>query len=290
MVAYVRRAKKTGGAIPQWMGGKMPLSSQLADAVRGKLLEAANNIFRGREMKAARPVLEIQGRWSRIPTPRQLLIERTAMRDGTHHFIFPFAGRLVHEGLAALVAHRIAQTSPSTLSVTVNDYGFGLLGIAPILFLRDEWKKILSPDNLVKDLIECINSTELAKRQFREIARVAGLVFQGYPGQPKTVRQLQASSGLFYDVFARYDPQNLLLHQARREVLERQLEVKRMQKVLEQIAGLELELVETERLTPLSFPLWAAFVQASVSTEKWIDRIVRMAEQLEAAAQKEVCA
>ena len=133
-----------------------------------------------------------------------------------------------------------------------------------------------------------MNSTELAKRQFREIARVAGLVFQGYPGQPKTTRQLQASSGLFYDVFARYDPQNLLLHQARREVLERQLEVKRMQQILEQITGLELELVETDRLPPLSFPLWAAFVQASVSTEKWTDRIARMAEQLEAAAQKEV--
>jgi ATP-dependent Lhr-like helicase len=288
MVAYVRRSKKAGGAIPQWMGGKMPLSSQLAVMVRRKMAEARNGQYCGREMKAARPVLELQNTWSKIPNPDELLIERTALRDGNHHFIFPFAGRLVHEGLSALLAHRIAQLLPRSLSVTINDYGFGILCAAPVELSLEQWAQVLTPENLVDDLVACLNSTELAKRQFREIARIAGLVFQGFPGSSKSTRQIQASSGLFYDVFSRYDPENLLLQQARREVLERQLEIRRLKEILESISQRKILLIRTPRLTPLSFPLWASFVQANVSTEKWTDRIHRMAEQLEAAAKETV--
>ncbi len=289
MVAYVRRARRRGGTVPQWMGGKMPLSSQLAKGVRQKLAEAKRGRFDGVEMKAVRSVLELQGHWSTIPEPDELLIERTSIRDGTHHFVFPFAGRLVHEGLAALLAHRIARLSPASISVTVSDYGFGLLSESEseITLSEERWRRLLSVENLLEDLLACLNSTELARRQFREIARIAGLVFQGYPGSHKSTRQLQASSGLFYEVFTRYDPENLLLQQARREVLERQLEISRMIETLDSIAGKRLLLLQTPHLTPLSFPLWASFVQASVSTEKWSDRIRQAAEQLEALADQE---
>jgi ATP-dependent Lhr-like helicase len=135
-------------------------------------------------------------------------------------------------------------------------------------------------------MIECLNTTELAKRRFREIARIAGLVFQGYPGAGKSTRQIQASSGLFYDVFAKYDPGNLLLDQARREVMERQMEVTRLRRALEDAGAMKLVVRETERLTPLSFPLWAMWVQGQVSTEKWADRVKRMVAELEAAAAK----
>jgi ATP-dependent Lhr-like helicase len=286
MTAFVRRAKKTSGIIPQWMGGKMPLSSQLAVVVRRKFAEARAGIFRGVEMEAVRPVLEILGKWSAIPNPDELLVERVTIRDGTHHFIYPFAGRLVHEGLAALLAHRAARIHPASLSVTINDYGFGLLSSAPITFTTDEWRRMLSPENLVPDLMACLNTVELAKRQFREIARVGGLIFQGYPGAGKSTRQIQASSGLFYDVFTKYDPENLLLEQARREVLERQLEVNRMKQSLEAAAALKLVVADIDRLTPLSFPLWAAFVQVSVSSESWTTRIQQMSARLEDLARE----
>ena len=129
-----------------------------------------------------------------------------------------------------------------------------------------------------------MNSAELARRQFREIARIAGLVFQGYPGSGKTTRQLQSSSGLFYDVFTRYDPQNLLLNQARREVLERQLEISRLGATITEVTEMKIVVVEIERLTPLAFPLWASFVQANVTSEKWSERVKRMALQLESVA------
>ena len=284
MTAYVRRTNKFSGVVPQWMGGKMPLSSQLAKVVRRKLSEARRGKFTGREMRAVRPVLEIQNRWSRIPEPDELLIERVPMRDGVHHFIFPFAGRLVHEGLAALIAHRVSKQVPASIAVTLNDYGFALLSATPIELPEAGWRKIFSPEDLLEDLLACLNSAELARRQFREIARIAGLVFQGYPGSGKTARQLQSSSGLFYDVFTRYDPENLLLNQARREVLERQLEISRLGSTMNDVTAMKIVLVETERLTPLAFPLWASFVQANVTSEKWSERVKRMALQLEIAA------
>jgi ATP-dependent Lhr-like helicase len=286
MTAYVRRAKKSARRVPQWLGGKMPLSSQLARAVREKLAEAARGEFNSPEMRALAPVLKIQNQWSAIPNPDELLIERTDSREGFHVFIYPFAGRLAHEGLAALVAYRLARFRPSSFTLTMNDYGFALN--TPVSLEWDEkgWKDILSPDKLIEDLLECLNSTELARRQFREIARIAGLIFQGYPGAPKSMRQLQASSSLFYEVFLQYDPENKLLGQARREVIERQLEVRRLQKALADIQNMKLILKHTERLSPLAFPLWSMWVQTHVTTEKWMDRVKQMVAELEAATAK----
>jgi ATP-dependent Lhr-like helicase len=287
MVAYVRRARKNSGHVPQWMGGKMPLSSELASVVLRKLAEARDGVYSGVEMRAVRPVLETQKSWSDLPGPGQLLVEVVQMGQATQQFLFPFAGRLVHEGLSALVAHRISMLRKGSFSVTVNDYGFGLLCPGPVNMTPQDWRSVLSPANLVDDLLSCLNSAELAKRQFREIARVAGLVFQGFPGRAKSVRQLQASSGLFFEVFSRYDPDNLLLTQARREVLERQLEVGRMRSALEAVSCMELNIRTPPRLTPLSFPLWASFVQATLSSEHWLEKIQRMAQELEAAAKAE---
>ena len=143
---------------------------------------------------------------------------------------------------------------------------------------------MLSPERLLDDLLDCLNSTELARRKFREIARIAGLVFQGYPGSGKSTRQLQASSGLFFDVFAKYDPDNRLLSQARREVIERELEITRLRSALDQAQTMAFLLRPIERLTPLAFPLWSMWVQGQVSTEKWSDRVKRMVAELETAA------
>ena len=106
-------------------------------------------------------------------------------------------------------------------------------------------------------MLACVNETELARRQFRDIARVAWLIFAGYPGSRKQTRQLQASSGLIFDVFARYDPENLLLDQARREVLQQQLDLVRLEATLVAIAHQDIAPVQTGRLTPLAFPIWA---------------------------------
>ena len=284
MVAWVRRAPNTRGAIPRWMGSRLPLSGELAAALRSRLGEAARGEFRGKEMKALKPILEVQRKWSRIPSADELLIEQVKTREGHHLFFFPFEGRLVHEGLAALFAWRISRITPITFSMSSNDYGFELLSTdrAPI----DEAVAagLLDAANLVDDIPASLNATEMARRQFREIARVAGLVFPGFPHSGKSARQLQASSGLFFDVFRRYDSGNMLLSQAHREVLERQLERTRLGHTLQRLSNSKVVITNPPRTPPLAFPLLVDRNRERVSSEKLADRIRRMQRTLERAA------
>jgi ATP-dependent Lhr-like helicase len=285
MTAYVRKSSRTSGVVPRWDGGRFPLSSQLAAAVRRQFSLVRRGIYRTPEMLAVRPLMELQARWSDLPGPKELLIEQARVREGYQWFVFPFEGRSVNEGLAQLLAYRLSRQAPASITITPNDYGFELLSSVPFELGEPEWRVLLSTDRLREDLLECLNSGELARRQFRDIARVAGLVFQGYPGAPRSARQLQASSGLLYDVFLEYDAQNMLLDQARREVLDRQLQTSRLGRVLARLAGKRLLINDTPRLTPLAFPLWAARIQTShLTSERWTNRIHRMIAQLEKAA------
>ncbi len=276
LTAWVRRAKGISGAIPRWQGARMPLSTELSYAVRLKLEEARQGVFHGHEMEAVKPVLMLQAERSIIPRPDELLIERCETRDGHHLFVYPFEGRLVHEGLAALFAYRIAQLTPSTFSFSCNDYGFELLGAEPAPLEDALESGLLATTHLLHDITQSLNAAELARRQFREIARVAGLIFSGYPGQSKSVKQMQASSSLLYDVFVNYDPDNLLIHQARREVLERQLESSRLGRVLERLSQSTVRVIDVERPTPLAFPLLVDSTRSRVSSEKLADRVRRM--------------
>ena len=236
-------------------------------------------------MAAVRPLLELQARWSAIPARDELLVERLAARDGHHLFLYPFEGRLVHEGLAALLAFRLARLRPITFTLAVNDYGLELLSPDPAPFDEALAAGLLDPAGLAEDVLASLNAAEMARRQFRDIARVAGLLFQGFPGQRKAARHLQASSGLFYEVFARYDPDNLLLVQARREVLDRQLERSRLAFTLERLAAARIRRVEIARPSPLAFPLLVDRLrEASLSSEKLADRVRRMQARLEKAA------
>jgi ATP-dependent Lhr-like helicase len=288
MSAIVKPAKRKSGLVPRWMGGKLPMSSSLADAVRARMEQAADEIYPDEEMQNIRPILDLQRRWSAIPRSRELLIEQTKTREGYHHFLYPFQGRLVHEGLSALLAFRLARRGIAPITATFNDLGLELLSPMEMMLGENDYRDLLSPQQLLEDIVECVNSSELARRHFREIARIAGLLVQTRPGAYRTVRQLQASSELFFDVFKEFDPQNLLMQQARREVLERQLEFARLRNALERIALQQILITTPKKLSPLSFPLWAERIASQqLRLESGSDRIERLAQQLEAAADKE---
>ena len=284
MQAWVRRAKNTNGTIPRWAGSRMPLSGELSAALRARLGEAARGVFRDAEMEAVRPILDVQQRWSRIPSPDELLIERVKTREGHHLYVFPFEGRLVHEGLAALFAYRISRLAKLTFSMSSNDWGFELLSRDPAPLEEAIAAGLLRTGDLAHDIAASLNATEMARRQFREIARVAGLVFPGYPQAGKSARQLQASSGLFFDVFTRYDPDNLLVSQAHREVLERQLESSRLGRTLERLASARIMITTPKRTSPLAFPLLVDRTRERVSSESLGERIRKMQMVLERAA------
>jgi ATP-dependent helicase Lhr and Lhr-like helicase len=284
MTAWVRSSNETTSVVPHWTGARLALSPELAAAVRLKLDEARKGVFEGPEMEAVRSILELQARWSTIPAADELLIERVQTREGHHLFFYPVEGRLVHEGLAALFAYRLAQLAPITFTLAANDYGFELLSPEAVRLEEALEAGLVSPDHLLHDIPASLNAAELARRQFREIARVAGLIFQGYPGNNKSVKQVQASSGLLYDVFARYDPDNLLLFQAHREVLEKQLERSRLGRTLDRMAAGRINIQNVERPTPLAFGLLVDRAREQVSSEKFLDRVRRLAAPLERAA------
>ncbi len=281
LTAWVRKAKSSSGAVPSWQGSRMPLSTELSIAVRDKLEEARRGRYTSVEMEAVRGILQLQAERALIPAPDELLIERIETREGFHLFVYPFDGRLVHEGLAALFAYRIAQLAPITFSFACNDYGFELLSpeAAPIEEALENG--LLGTAHLLHDITESLNAAELARRQFREIARVAGLIFEGFPGQNKSMKQVQASSGLLYDVFTKYDPDNLLVAQAKREVLERQLEASRIGATLKRLEQSTVRLIDVERPTPLAFPILVDRTRAKLSSEKLVDRVKRMTAQYE---------
>ena len=284
MKAWVRRAPNGKGAVPRWAGSRLPMSGQLAELLRARFGEAGRGVVRGPEMAALQPLFAVQRKWSHIPAPDELLIEQVKSREGWHLFVYPFEGRLVHEGLSALCAYRLARHAPITFSMASNDYGFELVSPTEPPIAAALEGQLFSPDNLVEDIQAALNATEMARRQFRELARVAGLVFPGFPRAGKTARQLQMSSSLFFDVLRQYDPGNLLLSQAAREVLERQLESTRLGATLRRLFQSRVIVRHPKRVTPFGFPLVVDRNREKVSSELLADRIRRMQLALEKAA------
>ena len=283
MTAWVRKATGHRAAVPRWSGGRMPLSTTLAASMVEQLALASAGRYDSPELKRARPLLELQQQWSALPTPSTLLAEVHQSRDGTHLFLYPFAGRNVHVGLASLLAWRTAKTVPCTFSIAVNDYGFELLCAQAI-----DWPSLLptllrqAPDAvLLEEVLASLNASELAQRRFREIARVCGLVFQGYPGEKRSNKQLQASSSLFYEVFRKYDSGNQLLAQARAELLSEELDIARLRQSLVSMAARQSVIKVVARPTPFSFPLMVERLREKLSNESMADRIARMVQQLE---------
>ncbi|WP_020474666.1 ligase-associated DNA damage response DEXH box helicase [Zavarzinella formosa] len=284
MTVRVKLAKRPPNTVLRWTGGRLPLSSELAAAIRRQLDDARQGRFASPEMRAVRPLLEVQSRWSRLPGPNQLLVERLRTRQGSHAFFYPFEGRLVHEGMAVLLAYRLGKIRPQTFTLAVNDFGFELLSPDPFDLDTDLVRTLLDPASLADDVMESLNAAELAKRQFREVARIAGLITPGMPHAQKSARQLQASSSLFYAVFKEYDPGNLLLWQANREVLDRQFEYSRMRAALDRLQAGDILLADTPRPTPLAFPLLADRLRQTVSSETLADRVRKMVRDLERQA------
>jgi ATP-dependent Lhr-like helicase len=276
MEAQVRKSTKKSGRVPSWQGGRMPLSSLLSDMIRLKVDEAANNRWGDPEMKFIRPLMELQRKLSHLPKHNEFLVESFETSEGHHVMMYPFEGRNVHEGMAALVAYRISKIHPITFSIAMNDYGFELLSDQEIPIYEAIETDLLGSDNLRLDIQASINSTEMARRKFRDIAAISGLVFKGYPGKPVKDRHLQSNSQLFFDVFHQYESTNLLLLQAYEEVMDFQLEETRLRRALDRIANQKIIVKTPDRPTPFSFPIIVDGMREKLTSEKLEDRIKRM--------------
>jgi ATP-dependent Lhr-like helicase len=259
----------------------MPLSANL-----GKKLRAALNRFRQgtytqtEELKALQPLFELQASLSHVPAENELLIEQIETKDGFHLFVYPFEGRLVHEAMAAILAWRISRIQPITFSFAMNDYGFELLSDQPIPVDDTNVYELFSTENLFADIQRSVNSTEMARRKFRDVAVIGGLIFQGMPGEKKKARHLQSSASLLFNVFSEYDPGNLLLRQSYQEVMDQQMEEARLRDMLQRIQQSRIVLTFPEQLTPFCFPIKVDSMREDLSSEKLEDRVKKMQQLL----------
>lgn len=285
MQAQVRRSNKRTNNIVSFMGGRLPLSSQMSKILREEMQSArspeANRKQSIPELKALGHIFERQERESIVPGENEFLIETFKTREGYHSLFYPFEGRFVHEAMSSLLAYRISLLSPITFSLAYNDYGFELLSdqFLDIQTILDN--NLFTDEYLYDDLYKSLNSTELARRKFRDIAVISGMVFQGYPNKAVKTKHLQSNSQLLFDVFRDYEPDNLLFLQAYRETFEHQLEEGRLRKALERINSQEIVWKQCEKATPFSFPIITDRLREKLSSEKLADRIKRMTLQLE---------
>ncbi len=277
MDVLVRKSKRKSGKVPSWQGGRMPLSSQMSALIREKIDEASRQTERDPEMQFIQPLMALQRERSHLPAMNEFLVEYLESAEGYHVMMYPFEGRQVHEGLAALVAHRIARTHPITFSIAMNDYGFELLSDQPIPIEEAIETNVLGSEDLLKDIQASINSTEMARRKFRDIASIAGLVFKGFPGQRVRDRHLQSNSQLFFDVFHDYESHNLLLLQAYEEVMDFQLEEVRLRAALERIRHQKIVITYPEKPTPFGFPIMVdRLSRDKLTSERLEDRVKKM--------------
>ncbi|MBI3139563.1 MAG: ligase-associated DNA damage response DEXH box helicase [Sphingobacteriales bacterium] len=282
MTVLVRKSTRKKSIVPSWNGGRMPLSANLGKKLRATLNRMHNGNSEGMvELKALEPLFELQALHSHVPAENELLIEQIETKDGHHLFVYPFEGRLVHEAMAAILAWRISRIRPITFSFAMNDYGFELLSDQPIPVDDTNVYELFSTENLLTDIQRSVNSTEMARRKFRDVAVIGGLIFQGMPGEKKKARHLQSSASLLFNVFSEYDPGNLLLRQCYQEVLDQQMEEARLRDMLQRIQQSRIVITFPRQLTPFCFPIKVDSMREDLSSEKLEDRVRKMQQQLE---------
>jgi ATP-dependent Lhr-like helicase len=279
LTIYTRLSKKAGeGLIPSWFGQRLPWSHLLSGFMREVIHELASpdDVSQDPELKALSSVRELQKKISAWPQDQEMLAEITTSREGQHFFLFPFEGQAVHESLGMLLVYRMSRLLSASFSLASNDYGLEILSSSPVNWERDLAQGLLSPENMEQDLESALNHTELARRKFRGIARVAGLVHQNLPGRKHSQRQLQSSSGLLFDVLRRFDPGNLLVQQAELEVMEEQFNCDGLRNLLLKMQSVKIRFQETHTFSPLAFPLYKERVGAQISSEQLAERIERI--------------
>jgi len=276
MQVLVKKAEPgKSSKLVSWMGGRMSFSAQMSEMIREELY-TANTDKLTPELKALAPVFKRQRKESIVPDNAQFLIETFKTREGYHAIFYPFEGRFVHEALASLMAYRISLLSPISFSLAYNDYGFELLSDQQIDMQQVLDNNLFSTEYVHYDLQKSLNATEMARRKFRDIAVIAGLVFTGFPGKMIKTKHLQSGSQLLFEVFRDYEPDNLLFLQAYTETFEHQLEEGRLIQALERINNQEIVWKQCLKPTPFSFPIITDRLREKLSSETLAERIKKM--------------
>ncbi len=249
MTLEARASQATEPMIPSYMGGQMPLSTFLADGVRG-LLQTPEAV--ARLPAPVRGWLWLQAQFSELPGRRQLLVESFPRGTLNTVVFYTFEGRRANQTLGMLVSRRMERRGLHPLTFTVTDYGLAITSLEPVT--EDAVTDLLAPDILADDLQEWLGESPMLKRSFRRVATIAGLVEQNHNAARKTLKQVTFSTDLIYDVLRKYEPDHVLLALARTDAERELLDLDRLADMILAFEGRVL-FRALPRPSPLSLPV-----------------------------------
>lgn len=275
LTAYVRLSKKEPKHVAVWQGGRLPYSASLGQFIR-ESLDTNDKTYP--ESLFLEEILAIQRKLSHVPHRDEFLIERVKSREGWHLFFYPFEGKSTNEALGYIISSRLAKLNSVTFTISCNDYGVELLSRDAVDIFAITNALFTSEDtaSLEKEIESLMNINELSRSAFREIARIAGLIFQGYPGKHKTHRQIQVSSSLLFEVFSKYDSENVLLKQAKNEIMHSKFDIDQLQRILDRLTRSRIVLRDMKRFTPFALPLFIERVSGQLTTETLSERVEKI--------------
>ena len=272
------RASSRPARIPSYGGARMPLSTNLADRVRGFLYDDSEW---ERFPPDVREWLEVQQRRSKMPAPGELLVE-TFPHHGRHYMVaYPFEGWNAHQSLGMLLTKRMEKRGLKPIGFVANDYALATFSLDPVTDPR----ALFSADILADEFVEWVESSHLLKRAFREVAVIGGLVERQHPGTRKSGKQVTFSTDLIYDVLRRYEPEHLLLKAAWADARAKMTDVGRLANLLDRAADTILH-IDVPRVTPLAVPVLVMVGRESVPQGTVDDALLVEAEGLAAEAMR----
>ena len=239
------KAKGDRPKIPSFNGGKLPLSLPLADRVLKLLHDPAEW---AKLPAATREWLEVQSERSQMPGRDALLVESFIYDKLDHIVLYSFAGRNANQTFGLLLTQAMEQQELMPLGFVASDYGVAIWGL----------RAVIDAAALIKAALDApavdswIAASQMAKRAFREVAVIAGLVERNHPGKRKTGRQVTVSTDLIYEVLKRHEPDHILLRATRADVETKIAEIDRLE---EQLRHLPVKHLKLQRVSPLAIPL-----------------------------------
>ena len=274
----VVRATSRPARIPTYGGARMPISTNLADRVRGFL---ASPEEWPRFPDDVREWLEVQRYRSALPGPDQLLVE-TFPRDGRHFMVaYSFEGWNAHQSLGMLLTRRMETRGLRPIGFVATDYSIATYSLDPVT----DPAALFSPDILEDEFVDWVQGSSLLKRAFREVAVIGGLVERQHPGKRKTGKQVTFSTDLIYDVLRKYEPGHLLLKAAWADARAKMTDVGRLADLLDRAAGTMLH-VDLDRVSPLAVPVLTLIGREHVAQGLADDSLLIEAEALAAEAMR----
>ena len=277
---YVSRAHDVDAKVPSYMGGKFPLSTYLAERVR--LLLADPRAWKGLPGQV-REWLSLQAHLSRVPGPRELIVETFPRADKHYLVCYPFEGRLAHQTLGMLLTRRLERTRARPLGFVANEYALAVWALGDMSAMirqgRLNLDALFDPDMLGDDLEAWLAESALMKRTFRNCAIISGLIPRRFTGEEKSRRQVLFSTDLVYDVLRKHQPDHVLLRAARSDAASGLLDIRRLSDMLARIAG-RITHKELDRVSPLAVPVMLEIGREAVYGEASDELLAEAAEEL----------